>query len=89
MADIPRMLALIPQNILKWYMSLMYCKELLTQKVLELGFVAKEAILHPEIDEETSNNESTAAHTEDINTIKHRKFQNVSMCTKSVKLLIT
>lgn len=44
MADIPRMLALIPQNILKWYMSLMYCKELLTQKVLELGLVAKEAI---------------------------------------------
>lgn len=48
----------------------MYCKELLTQKVLELGLVAKEAILHPEIDEETSNNESTAAHTEDINTMK-------------------
>ncbi len=46
------------------------CKKLLTHKVQELGLVAKEAILYPLNDEETSTSKCTDADTENTNTIK-------------------
>ncbi len=46
------------------------CKKLLTHKVQELGLVAKEAILYPLSDEETSTSKCTDADTENTNTIK-------------------
>ena len=56
------------QTCLNGIPSCPLCKDLLTQQVLELGLVAKEAILYPnDTSQKTGINECTGADKEDIN----------------------